>query len=307
MDDLRLRDVRIWRSVVRRGSFSGAARALRMSASAVTRAVDRLEEQLGASLLVRSTRRVFPTAAGERFLDHSAQLIEVIDDAQADVGAGGQVRGRLRLTAPASFGPRYLTPLLAEFLDQYPAIEVDVRYTDTIIDLVGERFDLAIRIGPPRDSDLIMRVLCRERRLICASADYLNRYGTPETAEELTTHNCILLGAEKDWTFIDVEGAARRVPVRGRMHTNFGHAILAAAEEGVGIARVSVWHAAPAIMARRLVPLMVDQTPESHGVIAALYPRAAYTPARVTAFVELLQTRLRTPPWEEVLAHAARS
>ena len=301
MADFHLHDVRVWRAVVRLASFSGAARDLHTSPSAVTRAVDRLEEQLGASLLVRTTRRVYPTAAGERFLDHSEALLDAGEQAAADVSLGTAVRGVLRLTASATFGRAYLVPMIVEYLERYPDTEVDARFTDTIVDLVGEGLDLAVRIGPQQPSGLVMRTLCAERRVLCASPAYLARRGTPTNVHELPEHDCIALGGERGWPVIDC-GQQVVLPVRGRLRANYGEAGLAAVETGFGIARLSLWLAAPSIQAGRLVPLLVEQTPRSHGVIAALYPRRRFLPARVRAFVDLLEERLREPPWESVLS-----
>jgi DNA-binding transcriptional LysR family regulator len=189
-------------------SFSAAGRKLRLSPSAVSKLVTRLEDRLGTRLLVRTTRSLQLTPEGEVYLERAQRILADIEETERMVTAGGATvpRGPLRVSASVAIGVRCIVPLIPDFLALYPEIELDISLSDSIIDIVGERADVAIRVGPLRDSSLKARKLLERRRVIVASPAYIARHGLPATPDDLNQHNCLTFnfrpGAE-GWPFRD--------------------------------------------------------------------------------------------------------
>src|SRR5262245_47919833 len=188
-----LDDLRSFVEVVDTGGFNRAARRLGVSKSIVSRRIARMEADLGTRLISRTTRGISATEAGLEFKQRSERILAELDEAREAVALhAGEVVGRLRLSAPLAFGVRHVAPVLADLAKQHPRLEIDVSYSDRLVDLVGERFDAAIRIGTLRDSSLIARRIAPLRVVVVASPDYVARRGRPARPEDLMAHECLI-------------------------------------------------------------------------------------------------------------------
>lgn len=291
----RARALELFAAVVQYGSFSGAGRALDMSPSAVSRAVDRIEARLGVRLLLRSTRALSLTAEGQAYLLAARRILADLDDAEQQIADQGAPRGRLRLSAALSHGRLCVVPLLGDFAALYPHILIDIALTDMLVDVAGGEADVAIRFGPLSDSSLTARKLGETRRVIVASPDYLAKHGTPQVPEDLHRFNCLNFNfrrAEPIWPFRR-EGRDFALSVKGSFEANNGETLGQLAAAGVGIARVGSFSVAPEIAAGRLVPILEDFNPGDVEQIHAIFVGGASTPARVRVFVDFLAARLR--------------
>src|SRR5512132_3687854 len=210
-----LADISVFVRVVERGSFTLAADELELSRAVVSKYISRLEERLGARLLNRTTRRLSLTEAGATLFEASRGAIERIDEAEAAVAQfQAAPRGRLRVSAPMSFGILHLGPAIADFAREYPAVMLDIRLDDRFVNLVEDGIDVAVRIGVLTDSSLVARRLGTTRAVACASPAYLAQHGEPETPEDLASHNCLLyayLATANVWRFLAPDG--REIPV----------------------------------------------------------------------------------------------
>lgn len=276
------------------GSFSAAGRRLGLSPSAVSKLVTRIEDRLGVRLLTRSTRALQLTVEGEGYLGRARRILHEIEEAERLVAGDAAPRGRLRVNASVGFGVRCMLPVVPEFLRLYPQVELDISLTDTVIDLMEERTDIAFRAGPLRDSTLKARKLMESPRVIVASPDYLARHGTPMRPEDLDHHNCLRFNFRRlvdDWPF-RVEGRSFTRPVPGNLHGNTGAMLLQLCLDGVGLARVGRFHAAADIAAGRLVPVLEEFNAGDIEVIHALFVGHEHMAARVRAFIDFLAERV---------------
>ncbi|WP_076509926.1 LysR family transcriptional regulator [Pseudacidovorax sp. RU35E] len=277
--------------VVDRGGFSAAARHLGLTPSAISKLVARLEARLSVQLVHRSTRKLQLTAEGQLFYERGLRVLADLDEAERCVGAGAAPRGRVSINASIPFGHRLLLPLVPRLLEAYPELQVDVVLTDRVVDLMEERCDIAIRWGKLPPSDLVGRLLGHTAQAIVGSPDYLARHGAPTTVEELARHN--RLGSTyrrnvPDWPLV-VDGRAVAMPVVGSARASDGAALRLLALEGVGLARLSVYHVLPDLRAGRLVPVMEAFNPHELEPLHAVYlGRPGRLPARVRAVLDFL-------------------
>lgn len=297
----RLTSDRMFVAVMETGSFTAAAARLGTSSGQASKLVSRLEETLGTRLLSRTTRAVTPTEAGQAYFDRLRPLIEEFDSLDAAMRDATEApRGRLRLTAPVTFGGLQLTRVLTDYALRWPEVALEVSFSDRVANLVEEGFDLAVRVGRPEDSSMIARRLCEVRLLTVATPDWLARHGTPDTPEDLTTLPCILDTNFRDpsrWPY-RLHGRPVTIPVQGRLRFSNASACLAAAEAGLGLACLPSFVAAEALRTGRLRPILTAYEPEPFGV-HAVYPHSRHLAARVRALVDLLAERYRgTPPWD---------
>src|SRR5688572_17362492 len=221
-----LADVAVFVRVVERGSFTLAADELELSRAVVSKYVSRLEERLGARLLHRTTRRLSLTEAGAALFEASRGALERIEEAEAAVAQfQSEPRGRLRVSAPMSFGILHMGPAMSEFARAHPRVTLDVRLDDRYVNLVEESVDVAIRIGNLSDSSLVARKLTTTRAVACASPAYLEEHGEPETPEDLASHDCLLysyLSTANVWRFTAPDGREIPVAVSGSLRINNG-------------------------------------------------------------------------------------
>lgn len=293
----RARSLEIFITVVAEGSFSAAGRRLDLTPSAVSRAIDRLEERLGVRLLLRSTRALTLTAEGHAYLCGARRVLADLDDVEREIADQGVPRGRLRVSAALSHGRLCVVPLLGEFVQQYPQILVDIALTDALVDVAAGQADVAVRFGPLTDSPLTARKLGETRRVIVASPEYLARYGMPQVPEDLHAHNCLSFNfrrAEPVWPFLK-DGREYALTVRGNIEANNGETLGQLAAAGVGIARVGAFSVADEIAAGRLIPLLGEFNPGDVETIHAVFVGGANMPARVRVFVDFLAKRLGGP------------
>ena len=282
--------------VVQAGSFRAAAQALGMPKTTVSRKVSELEAQLGVRLLQRTTRRLSLTDAGLAFAEEAEAAIARLEAAQEAVAElQREPRGRLRVTTAVPIGELLLAPVLAEFLQAFPAVDVLLQLTDRPVDLVAERFDVAIRAGELPDTSLIARRIGSSTYRVVASPDYLSRHGTPQRPADLSSHACLRFtrsGLEVRPSWVFGAGARRmEVPVGGRLVSDDFVVLRTAAEQGLGIARLPGLLVHDAIQAGRLLALLDDQAPPPNP-LHLLHPGGGRLPARTRAFIDFVQPRL---------------
>lgn len=290
----RARSLALFTAVVEQGSFSAAGRAVGLTASAVARAIDRIEARLGVRLLLRSTRMLTLTAEGQAYLQTARRILSDLDDAEQQIADQGAPRGRLRVSAALAHGRLCVVPLLKDFARFYPHILIDIALTDTLVDVAGGQADVAIRFGPLADSSLTARKLGESRRVIVAAPDYLACHGVPVVPEDLHGHNCLNFNfrrAEPSWPFRR-DGRDMSLTVKGNIEANNGETLGQLAAAGVGITRVGRFSVVDAIAEGRLVPLLEDYNPGDVELIHAVFVGGSTVPARVRAFVDFLADRL---------------
>lgn len=293
---------RMFIAVMEAGSFTGAAERLGTSSGQASKLVSRLETELGVRLLNRTTRSISPTEAGTAYFERLRLLLDEYDHLDVAVRNVSQTpRGKLRLTAPLSFGAIELVAALNDFAQRYPEIELDVTFSDRVTHLVDEGFDMAIRIGRPADSNLVARKLCDVRIVVVAAGAYLERMGEPGAPDDLARHDCIIDTNFRDpnrWPFRLPNGTAQMVPVSGRIHYSNAEACLRAAEAGLGLACVPSFVAGASIREGRLRRVLPSFETAPYGV-HAIYPHSRHLAAKVRVLVDFLAERYRgTPYWE---------
>lgn len=292
---------RMFVAVMEAGSFAAAARRLGTSSGQASKMVSRLEAALGVRLLNRTTRALSPTELGQAYFERIRPLLDELDALDSSVrSASGAPSGRLRITAPATFGVRQLAPALNDFARRYPGIELDVSFSDRVASLVDEGFAAAVRIGRPVDSSLIARRLCDVQIVALASQGYLEAHGVPARPEDLARHQCIIDTNRRDsftWRFRDQSGQFLSVAVTGRLRYSDPEACLGAAEAGFGIAYLPDFVAGDSIRAGRVQAILRDFPDEPFGVYV-VYPPGRHLAATVRVLVDFLATRYRgTPEW----------
>ncbi|MBS0519030.1 MAG: LysR family transcriptional regulator [Proteobacteria bacterium] len=285
----RLDELAIFVGIVEEGSLIRAARRLRRSPPAVTRALASLEDRAGSRLIDRTTRRLAPTDAGRALLERARLLLGEYDAAMQG-SRDAPIRGVLRVTAPVLFGRRHVAPVVAAFLDAFEEVEVELVLADRNVDLIDEAIDVAIRIGPLADSSLLMRSIGEVRRLWVASPAYLKTHGTPQRPEDLARHVAVLgtSAAAQNWNF--GRGRRPRRP-RSRLRVDDVETRLQAARAGRGIAHLLSYQVADDLAAGRLVRLLREHegTPLP---VSLLTKGADHRAPRVEAFVDFAFQRL---------------
>jgi len=286
----RIEDIAVFAEVAGQGSFTAAARRLNRSPAAVTRAVADLEARLGVRLLNRTTRAVSLTDAGERFLGGARRVLaDLTEIEQAAAGQGSVPRGELSITAPILFGRLHVLPIVNEFLRQFPDVTARLMLLDRPVDLIEERLDAAIRIGPLADSSVIATRLGSLTRVVVAAPDYLARRGMPQRPDEIAAHDAIVFGGLGRWEFGADEKPVRFTP---RLTVSTAEAAIDAVEAGIGITRVLSYQAVDALERGTVVQLFaahaIGETP-----VHLLYPGGAHPPPKLRAFVDFAAPKLR--------------
>ncbi|MEB5963483.1 LysR family transcriptional regulator [Comamonas testosteroni] len=289
-----------------RGSFAAAARSLGRHPSVLSKRLQALERRLGVRLVERTTRQLHFTREGRQLVDKVRQAGQLIRDAEQEAAQGAQqTRGRLRLSMPATMGRRWISPMLAEFSLAYPEVALEVEYSERIVDIVGEHFDAAIRIGHLVDSRLVATQLCDQYRLLCASARYLERHEAPQTPEDLARHNCLGYTGLLDfpqWRLVSCAGkkaakAVESVRVSGSILSNDNEALLHAAIRGVGIIAGSDWHLMPCVHAGELIRILPQWTLGDAGGIYLVRPSGQYSTGAMKAFKQWVTEAFAQAPW----------
>lgn len=296
--DNRFGDIETFLAVASGGSLASAAKALRLTPSAVSRSIARLEQRLGVSLMRRTTRSLALTTEGLAYRDRMSVLLAEIETVESDLGREKRgPRGLLRVNASPSIGVPLL-PILPRFTARYPEIILDLALSDMIVDLVEERADIAVRIGPLRDTSLRAKKLGHSRMVLVASPDYLARRGTPRTPDDLDGHDCLRFSFRRSvdsWPF-HVDGRIVHLPAPGSFFGNSGDMVRQMAVAGGGISRHGHFHVAGDLAAGRLVEVLGDYHPGDGEDIHALYAPEDRAAARIRAFLDFLEEELVIAP-----------
>ena len=302
-------DLHAFVSVVEAGSFTAAADRLGADKSAVSRRVSSLEEHLGVQLMRRTTRTLNLTETGRSYYERSARILADLDEAESAVAQEhGELRGRLRVALPLSFGILHMGPPIDAFSQQHPQVRFDLDLSDRLVDLLQEGIDVAIRIGKLSDSSLIARRLFKSRVVVCASPEYLMKNGTPATPEGLLDHQCLIYSNRRDpeyWTWRDRDGVEQRIRVDVAMAANNGDLLSTAAADGLGIVMQPSFIVHRAIKAGELIPILDDYDwPDTTAY--AVYPPTRHLSYRVRALIDFLVEYFSdTPYWDRDCASTA--
>lgn len=300
-------DMRCFVEVVECGGFNRAATRLGISKSIVSRRIAKMEADLGTRLLSRTTRGISPTEAGLEFKVRSERILSEFDGAREALAQhNGQVVGRLRLSVPLSFGIRHVAPVLSALAERHPELELDVAFSDRIVDLIGERFDAAIRIGALRDSSLVARRIAPVRSFVVASPGYLASRGLPRIPTDLTAHECLIYtgSTNADWQF---RSGKRSITIRpsGRLRSDSGETILQWAAAGLGIAHAPSFLLAEPIESGALQPLLLDYPTPEIGIYV-VRPPGTHVPGKVRVLIDTLVERFGGEPyWDRCLMNAS--
>ena len=294
---MRLPDLEAWAifaAVAEHRSFSGAAEAIGLSKATVSKGVSRLEAHLGLSLFHRTSRRLALTEAGRPLAEHAARIVAEAQAAEEAARQGASApAGRVRVAAPMSFGLQNVAPVIADFLAEHPAIEIELHLSDARVDIVAEGFDIALRIADLPDSSLRARRLCGIAGHLVAAPAYLARHGTPTHPSQLGEHR--LLGYTNlsgPWRFRSRDGADVSVKAHGPLQSNNGTALLPALLAGLGIARLPAFILGDALTSGQVVEILPDWAP-APTALHLLTPPSALRPARVEALIAFLSARLK--------------
>lgn len=293
----RFGEMEVFVRVVERGGFSSAARASRMTPSAVSKLIGRLETRLGARLVNRSTRKLQLTPEGAAFYEQATRILADLDEAELGVAIGEQPSGLIRFNTSASYGTHILAPVLGEFLARYPDVALDIVQTDQIVDLLAERTDVAVRAGPLKSSSLIARKLGDTAKVIVAAPSYLQRYGEPKSIADLEAHNRLGFGyarAIQGWPLKAADGSEVIMPTVGRVQASDGESLRQFAIGGAGLARLATFTVRNDIAAGRLVPLLQAFNPGDRESFYAVYlGHRGALPSRVRVLLDFLAERGR--------------
>ncbi|MBE9109903.1 LysR family transcriptional regulator [Nodosilinea sp. LEGE 07298] len=295
--------LQVFVEVMRQGSFAAVARDRNVDPSSVSRAIASLEQELGVRLLQRTTRRLAPTEAGLAYFERIEPLIEEMQQAIAIAAdTSGQPRGQLRVTTSVAFGHQCIVPLLPEFQALYPDLTVNLLLTDTVVNLLAEGIDVALRLGRLADSTLMAQKLMETRYSVCASPQYLKHWGHPNDPHEVSQHNCLLFpltGFRSSWRFRARDGQETVVPVQGRTLISSGLALQDCAIAGMGLALLPHWLTDTALKTGTLVNVLPDYDITGTDFRTGawiVYPSRRYLPLKVNAWIDFLKQHRRFNP-----------
>ncbi len=271
-------------------SFTAAAKKLDTSVAQISRKVSALEDRLAIKLLNRTTRRVSVTEAGQTYYQHCRQVLDGLEQAERAVSnLQSTPQGKIKITAPVTYGEQHIAPLLNQFMEIHPQLELHFQLSNQQFDLVEQGFDLAIRLGRLHDSSMMAKRLSSRRIHVCASPEYIERYGEPYTLSELRQHNC-LIGAKDYWRFKE-SGKERSIRIKGSIHSNSGKALTDAALKGIGIVQLPDYYVQRYFETGQLIDLLPAFQEEREG-IWALYPNNRHLSPKVRMLVDFLAQKL---------------
>ena len=284
-------------AVITRGSLTAAAQAEGVAPAIMGRRLDALEERLGVKLLVRTTRKLTLTHEGSAFLEDAQRLLADLANAEASVSAGGvKASGHLRITAPAGFGRRHVAPLVPKFREMHLDVTLSLNLSDRVIDMAGEGFDCAVRVGDMPDSSLVSVRLADNRRLCVATPDYLQRCGTPAAPSDLNRFDCLTLSSDasqtRGWAF-NIANSAGEPEVaylrpNGPLDCSDGQVLHDWCLAGYGIAWRSTWEVEAEIASGQLVAVLEDFAAPPNGIYA-VFPQRKHLPLRVRLWIDFLK------------------
>jgi DNA-binding transcriptional LysR family regulator len=306
--------MKVFRHVVEVGSFVGAAEKMDMSAAMASKHVMHLEQQLGARLLNRTTRRVAPTEAGREYYERLSQVLGELEEAEQAVGAASIVpQGRLRVSTLSAFGLRHVMSAVADYATQHPQVTVDITLSDRVVELIDEGFDVAIRASPLglKSSSLIARQVATAHLVLCASPDYIERHGAPRNTADLARHNFIQYAGVSALELVAGANAeSARVKFSGNLIVNHLEAQRVVVLQGAALALLGTEVIGDDLAAGRLVPLLVDELPPRELPIHVVYASRRHLSAKVRSFVDFIAERFSSetlwPTLEQIRALAVR-
>ena len=311
----KLKQMESFVSVVARGSLTSAAIAEGVAPAIIGRRLDALEERLGVKLLLRTTRRITLTHEGSAFLEDCQRLLADLANAEASVSAGGvKASGHLRITAPAGFGRRHVAPLIPKFFERHPEVTISLNLSDRVVDIAGEGFDCAVRVGDMPDSSLVSVRMADNRRLCVATPRYLQLHGTPQHPSELSRFDCLTLSSDasqtRGWAFQAPAGTGGGVAMKGAvpgpagdvmymkpagpLDCSDGQVLHDWCLAGHGIAWRSTWEVEAEIAEGKLVAVLEDYAAPPNGIYA-VFPQRKHLPLRVRMWIDFLKERYSQP------------
>lgn len=299
-----INEMQVFARVVDSGGFSSAARSLSLSPSAVSKQITKLEDRLGVRLLTRTTRRLNLTEEGDAFYHRVKRILAEIDEAEQAVSISKAApRGHLRVTCSVAFGETQVAPLLPEFLDRYPEVTFELMLSDGIVDLVEEGVDVAIRQGKLSNSAMVARKLADNRRRICAAPSYVEKFGTPETPDDLYQHNCLGFAGHpylNEWPFRLEDGKRQVVRASGNFSANNGESIYDLLMAGLGIARAAEFMVGKHLQEGTLIEVLGDYLEDEAAPIHIVYPDPRHLSPKTRAFIDYMVEKMTpVPPWEK--------
>ena len=283
--------MRILVRVVDSGNFSAAARQLGVAPSSVSRQINELEEDLGARLFTRTTRKLSLTEAGQLYYERAHGIIDEVNEAKLALSQLGSPSGILRITVPSGIGREIVGSAVPDFLDKYPAIKIVLSMTDRMVDIVDAGVDVAIRVGRQRDSSFKARRIGESRRIVCASPGYLKKAGTPKTPAELESHNCITWRdhpGHNVWKFSGPDGVSN-VRASGSFFAKSADAIVAATVAGLGLSLLPDWNMGIELRQKQLRPVLTDyQASPAASLVYAVHAHQRQVPPKIRVFIDFL-------------------
>lgn len=294
----RYTEIRSFVLVAEKGSFAAAALIEGVTPVVLGRRLDGLEARLGVKLMHRSTRGLRLTDLGEQFLDQSRQLLRDFDEVERGISSGRTaVRGHLVVSAPAAFGRRHVAPHATAFKALHPDLRMSFNFTDRVVDLVREGYDMAIRIGEVTDPNYVAVRLFANRRVVCGTPAYFERHGVPRQPEDLARLNCLAFnlagGQQRGWTFLR-DGRLFAVRVEGDLACNDGELLYGWVRQGLGVGWRSTWEIQAELKRGELVTVLDEFAVPSYD-IQAVYPQQRHLPAKVRHFIDYLKTVYNQP------------
>ncbi len=282
-------------AVAESGNFTQAAKKLLISTAQVSRQVSELEQRLNTKLFYRTTRKVTLTEEGQLFYQQCRGILDRLENAERSLtNLQSTPQGKIKISAPVTYGERHIIPLINQFLIQYPQVEIEVQLSNQRINLIEEGYDLAIRLGQLDDSSLIAKRISSRQHFLCASPSYIEQHGKPEIINDLKHHNC-LLGSADFWLFSDPKSkdqqSDKKIRVTGSLRCNSGLGLVDAALKGIGIVQLPEYYISEHINKGELITLLEQQQREQEG-IWALYPQNKYLASKVRLLIDFLQDNL---------------
>ena len=298
----KLAEIRAFIALAETGSFTAAARRLGRDPTVLSRSVQALEARVGVRLAQRTTRIVSLTEAGSLYFSRVRALLHDLEAADEEVAAfgKGEPQGRIKVALPGSFARLWMAPLLTGFLLTYPRVTLDAHYSNAFVDIVGEGYDLAVRLAELKDSRLVARKVASRRRLLCAAPSYLAAKAVPSEPHELVDHDCLCFTGRDDpfkWTFRKGGGGERSVMVRPRIVSDDADILVDAAIAGLGLMYTTDWHVGPLLADGRLVEVMTSWPVADGGGVFVLTSSTGSLPTKTRALSDWIARGLADPPW----------
>lgn len=290
-----IEELKIFSTIFELKSIRMAADAHNLTAAAVSKRLIALENRLSAKLFYRTTRTLSPTFTGEKLYNHSQRLLSISDEIEHDLDPTNTLKGKIKITASASFTQSYLLPVISSFLKNFPQVNIEIISTDSLVNLTEQGVDLAVRHGPSRDSSLIGQKLSDTKRVLCATPSYLEKKGAPQSPEYLTEHSLLTVGNETNWSFIR-EGERKTVKLNPSFSSSLGDSVLGMVELDHGIALLSDWHIKEHVEKGRLKVILEDWECDPSISINLLYPSRKNQSMIVRNFIDHLKKWIKSNP-----------